>query len=279
MSKGNGLSENVVRLSNDHNTKKDEKEEALDALSMKYEKLKFVSNLKSRSVRHYLHNVMSPLSAASGYLELISELSNAGPDEEKMQRYSKKIEEGLNEVAFVLEQLHDMYRTVEDDEEISAPEVDVRWLTGEVIEIAENSVELDSDSVCLVGSAEPVHVESDLFQLKLIIYNLIQAIDQFATSNSRIEIKTTESNNRAVMTFSCRGEAEENKEFVTLFRKSRTSSQKAAGEDHSLMSSLVISHNIATQIKGEITLEAVKGDIPRIRATFPLAASKEVSYF
>src|SRR5690625_3652201 len=80
-----------------------------DGFSSSYLNLKFIHELQSKTVKHCLHNVMTPSSAMAGYLELIKEHLNHRAGDEKLERYSEKIEEGLNKVGFLLEKLHDLY--------------------------------------------------------------------------------------------------------------------------------------------------------------------------
>lgn len=248
----------------------------LNELKGKYRKLSFIHDLHKQTVRHYLHDVMSPLSAASGYLELLKANSgSSNPEPENIQRYSQKIEEGLNEVAFIVEQLHDMFRIENEAEEDLLPELDINWLAGEVTEIACSSEELNASSVKLHQQSEQVHVEADLFQLKLIIYNMVKAADQFTTTGSTIEIETSEEDGNAVLKVGCRGEAVENNEFVSLFEKSK----RGVGSNAGIGEALDITHKIASQIGGTISLEATEGVLPSVSLIMPLSGSNEVTYF
>lgn len=248
----------------------------VNELKGRYRKLSFLHDLQKQTVRHYLHDVMSPLSAASGYLELLKANSvSSDPEPEDIKRYSQKIEEGLNEVAFIVEQLHDMFRIENESEEDLLPELDINWLAGEVTEIACSSEELKAKNVKLHKQSEQVHVEADLFQLKLIIYNMVKAADQFASTGSTIEIEASEENCRAVLRVGCRGEAVENKEFVKLFE----SSKKGVESNGGIGEALEITHKIASQIGGTISLEATEGVLPSVSLSLPLSGSNEVTYF
>src|SRR6056297_3782068 len=88
----------------------DDQTHEIESLKRKYKHLKAVHQLQNRTIRHFMHNVMSPLSAVSGYLELLINNLHGSEQQEKLTRYSGNIGDGLNEIGFLLEQLHDIYK-------------------------------------------------------------------------------------------------------------------------------------------------------------------------
>jgi homospermidine synthase len=86
----------------------------IERLKDKYSKLKSVHQLQKSIVRQNMHNAMSPLSAISGYLELINMSLMTEPDIEQIDFYRKKIESGINEVNTIIEQLQGIYSDESD---------------------------------------------------------------------------------------------------------------------------------------------------------------------
>ncbi|MDR8392843.1 hypothetical protein NC796_16930 [Aliifodinibius sp. S!AR15-10] len=72
----------------------------------RYEKLKALNKLQKRIVRQNMHSAMSPISAISGYLELMNVSLDNNVDVERIQRYREKIESGIDELNAILEHLH-----------------------------------------------------------------------------------------------------------------------------------------------------------------------------
>ncbi|MEX1118909.1 MAG: HAMP domain-containing sensor histidine kinase [Terrimicrobiaceae bacterium] len=277
-----------------------------EKFTAKYLNLKSIHDLHTGTVKHCLHNVMTPVSAISGYLDLLNERLNRGEGDEKLERYSRKIAEGIHEVGFLLEQLHDMYRMESQNSELAEyPEVNLNWLAEEVADIINGSFELTAEKVVCTVGPKPIFIHADLFQIKLIIYHLITSADQFTTSDSRIEIETGIDGEDARLTIRCTGETIPNETFIDLFQEKRRTADinsmaangsavhghsngsgahrpdanRTAGEsmspDDSAATGLMISCRIAEQIDGDIVLISDNKDNPLFRCTAPLAAVQQ----
>ena len=67
-----------------------------------------ISNLHKVVVRQSLHQMVSPLNAIQGYLELFDASGDVEPNA-KQQYYKKQIETGLNELHNILNHIHSLY--------------------------------------------------------------------------------------------------------------------------------------------------------------------------
>ncbi|MEL7833563.1 hypothetical protein [Fodinibius sp. Rm-B-1B1-1] len=56
-----------------------------------------------------MHKAMSPISAISGYLELMKMLLEQDTNSESLERYRSKVEEGIGEVGDIIEDLHSVF--------------------------------------------------------------------------------------------------------------------------------------------------------------------------
>lgn len=76
-----------------------------------YQKLKLVHDFQKKAVRKNMHRAMSPISAISGYLELIRMLlmKDVDVDVEKIERYRTKIDEGVSELSEIIEELYEAF--------------------------------------------------------------------------------------------------------------------------------------------------------------------------
>lgn len=98
----------------------------------RYKKLRILNKLQKNIVRQSMHNAMSPISAISGYLELMNMSLDRNMDVERIDRYREKIENGLNELNAILEQLHETFSERESEEHVDeASNIDLDNLVGE----------------------------------------------------------------------------------------------------------------------------------------------------
>ena len=69
-----------------------------------------ISNLQKVVVRQNLHQMVSPLNAIQGYLELLDASADVEPNA-KQKYYKKQIETGLNELQNILKHIHSLYES------------------------------------------------------------------------------------------------------------------------------------------------------------------------
>jgi len=248
----------------------------LDRLKKKYKQLKAVHDLQNRTVRHFMHNIMSPLSAVSGYLELLANNLSREADPDKLERYSNRIGDGLNEIGFLLEQLHEIYK----DEQSSGgsdgkPVVELNWLVGEVKNIVSNSTEIRSNKLTVRESKKPIYVEAELFQVKLMIYNLIITVDEFSAKSSTLEIELESEESEFALFIRCNGDANIDESLKRVF-KSREIIRLTDDmeEDSPVLLGLKICAQIAVHMKGQIIMDKRDRTSPQFILSAPHAKSE-----
>ena len=72
-----------------------------------YEQLRKLQRMQKSLVRQYTHNAMSPISAISGYLDLMKMFLEGDMDKQRLERYRSKIAEGVDELSDIVEELHE----------------------------------------------------------------------------------------------------------------------------------------------------------------------------
>ncbi|REL38710.1 sensor histidine kinase [Rhodohalobacter sp. SW132] len=246
-----------------------------ESLKRKYKHLKAVHELQNRTVRHFMHNIMSPLSAVSGYLELLSNSLSSVPDSEKLDRYSSHISSGLNEIGFMLEQLHDIYKEDHQfSDESESPIVELNWLVNEVKEIVSGAAGLCATEVRTLPSAKPVYVEAELFQMKLLIYNLVVSADSFSSPESIIEIEVEQDDSEFALIIRNKGGKCANTHVQSLFKKGDiVLLSEDMDEGSSLLLGLKICAQIADQVNGHILMDKRDGKTPQFVLTAPFTHS------
>lgn len=259
-----------------HQDKKTSGNEAyfeLENLKRKYKHLKAVHQLQNRTVRHFMHNVMSPLSAVSGYLELLANNLDAQQSEGKLERYSNHIGDGLNEIGFLLEQLHEIYKDdTHENSSTDQPVVELNWLVSEVKEIVSNSTELRASTITFKESKVPVFVKSELFQLKLMIYNLMTIADCFSAEDSVLEVEVDRDESEFALLIRNSGDTMPDSDLERMFQSKEIMrlTDDVEGDGPALLG-LKICAQISDQISGRIIMDKRDRKTPQFVLTAPAA--------
>jgi len=74
-----------------------------------YEQIKTTLELQEEIVCDKIHKAMSPLSAISGYLELMKIMLENDMSNESLERYRSRIEEGIGELGEIVEDLYEVF--------------------------------------------------------------------------------------------------------------------------------------------------------------------------
>ncbi len=242
----------------------------IELLKEKYVKLKTVHQLQKSIVQQNMHNAMSPLSAISGYLELINLALLSNPDLKQIESYRKKIEDGIVEVNTIIAQLQNIYNDETDNLLVEETEhlldVDLNWLVREVCE----KMHFTNSEVLLNTKIISLHVRTDIFITKLIVFNLIKYAIKCNINNNPIEVTTNSSLNYA--TFEVKFSVLDAKkiEIGQVIRKAN-SSVKDFEVVNSLNEGLLTSVKLAKEINGQVNHLCYKEGLIFIKLSIPKA--------
>ena len=246
----------------------------VEQLRDKYSKLKTVHQLQKSIVRQNMHNAMSPLSAISGYLELINMSLISDPDYEQIEYYRKKIESGIHEVNTILEQLQGIYNDESDlvttDEVDTFLDVDLNWLVRDVcakMHFTESDLKLDMKTISL-------HVQTDVFITKLIIFNLINYASKCNSQKEPLTLITNQSNRSAEFTVSFKVVESKKVEIARVIRSANSISQKFES-NNSFDEGLLTSVKLAKEIFGNISYMGLEEGITQIKLSIPLVKNRD----
>ncbi len=238
-------------------------------LEKRYTSLKELHEHQQNKVRNCMHDVMSPLSAVSGYLELMNMNLNKGVDTEKIKKYSSKISDGLQEISELLEQLQELYSVDDSNNKADIAGINLNLLAEEVASIIQSSASTRASAIECRKSFHPVFVQTDLFQLKLVIYNLIYCIDEFATDSTVIVIQADSINKEAVITIRCEGKINVNHNMLNILSTFKRNSAAPPFDKSTIASGVIMSSKLADQINGEIHFFSENDENPRFLFTLP----------
>ncbi|MTI86514.1 MAG: HAMP domain-containing histidine kinase [Balneolaceae bacterium] len=241
-----------------------------DAAQIKnrYSKLQGIHQLQKSIVRQNMHNAMSPISAISGYLELINMSLSQEPDVDQIEYYRKKIEYGIQEVNNIIEQLQGIYRDELDntgEEKETLLDVDLNWIVRQVIE----NMHCGGEHTTFTTNVSPLHIKTDLFITKLIIFNLISYASKSSPKGEMLELET--SKDKAMATFLIKFNISENrkKELNNI-----VSGNAPANGIDSFAEGLLTSVELADQVQGCITFMSVNDSVGMLKLSIPLTTER-----
>lgn len=244
----------------------------IERLKEKYTKLKTVHQLQKSIVRQNMHNAMSPLSAISGYLELINLSLLSNPDLDQIEYYRKKIETGIQEVNTIIEQLQGIYNDESDNLLIDDVEqllnVDLNWLVREVC----NKMHFTDTDIKLNMKTISLHVQTDIFITKLIIFNLINYAIKSNCKKEPIELLTDTTSTHA--TFEVKFDVVDAKkiEIAHVIKKANSITENYESEN-SFDEGLLTSVKLAREINSAINCLSLQQGKAHIKLSIPKASA------
>jgi len=213
---------------------------------------------------------MSPISAISGYLELINISLFSNPDTEQIEHYSKKIQNGIKEVNFILEQLQDLYSVEEDDfEDVddASINVDINWVVREVCSLMQNH----TPRVSFLSTIKPVYVFTNLFMIKLIVFNLINNAVKSSPVDEIIMVNIDRSEIMASVSVTFNVGENDKKQLRKILNLAETEHDHGDVRLNSFNKGLLTSSKLAQQIDGEIKFDENMKDGVKLYLLLPLA--------
>lgn len=244
------------------------------SLQDQFKKLQGVHRLQSSIARQNMHNALSPISAISGYLELLKMTlcQESVKEKQKIDYYGNKIQKGLVQVNNILEQMQEIYQ--EEAGQVfgstrSLLKVDLNWIVSEVYQ----QMHFDSDDhITLTKVNSPIYIKTDLFIAKLIIFNLLNYASHNLMKGANIEIKTSVSGDMAnfsVIFEVCERKREELAKLVSEMKKN--SNPPAELENNSFNEGLLNSTQLAGDIDGTISYMGIMGSLSMLKLSVPVA--------
>jgi K+-sensing histidine kinase KdpD len=256
-----------------HSIITDELAEGNESEDSRLSKLRGVHQLQKSIVKQNMHNAMSPISAISGYLELINISLSNKPDVKQIQHYRKQIEAGVNQVNVILEQLMEIYSD-ESDTVVTGREdlldVDLNWVISEVCD----QMRCAGPNVNFKRSANPLHVHTDVFMLKLITFNLISFALKCSGKDSVTEMSTRKKENKAVFSLVFEASDKKREELTQIMSGQENDGESDGYIQNSFNEGLMQSRKLAGQIQGDLDFKAVDDQTIRLNLRIPLSYSE-----
>lgn len=153
-----------------------------------------ILELQRMVVQQNLHQMVSPLNAIQGYLELMDNASNAN-QKEKKKYYKQQIETGLEEMHKILQHIHELYETKDPGAQESGyvdDVVDLLQTTHHYLDVDLNWIiragvnKMDCWTVFLNMDLAEVgtHIIADVYLIRVVVHEFLQFISQIHATQS-----------------------------------------------------------------------------------------------
>lgn len=238
-------------------------------LKQKFAQLRIIQQLQKSIVKQNMHNAMSPLSAISGYLELIDMSLNDNADVDQIEYYRKKIESGVKEVNSIIDQLQKVYNDdsehlPEDDEMLI---VDLNWMVRDVC----NEMHFEESNIELEFSPAPLHTTTDLYITKLILFKMISYASKCSFQDDVIRLRTNAVDEMATFTVYFNVTDKKKDEIKKVVECSTMLDGGDTIKNNSMNEGLFASTRLIKQIGGHIGFKSVGEDRGKLQLSLPLS--------
>lgn len=219
---------------------------------IKYRKLVSVQELQKNIVKQCIHDIQSPLSAITGYLELMNVCLNSDGDIEKLARYRSQISKGIFEISDLLQQI----RTLHDDEFTDGPEhtpveVDLCWVVENICSDLQKISLRKDQHLFFKNSARSLHVTADLLLLNMVVYNLLANAIKYTPANGEIAADVTFDRSRAVVNIHSDATERPADKIIAVFHKECGQNEQSGSSQKTFFFGV----QCARLINGELKIE------------------------
>lgn len=238
-------------------------------LKQKFAQLRIIQQLQKSIVKQNMHNAMSPLSAISGYLELIDMSLNENADVDQIEYYRKKIESGIKEVNTIIGQLQQVY----NDDLGHMPEgdellvVDLNWMVRDVC----NEMHFEDSNVELKTTLKPLHTATDLYITKLILFKMISYASKCSSQEEVLQLQTKACDNMATFSVKFRVSDKKKEEIKEVIECTHITDSCESIMNNSLNEGLFASTRLIKQVGGAINFEVVDESFGMLQLSLPLS--------
>lgn len=163
--------------------------------------------LQKKILHQSLHDLQSPLSAVSGYVELMKICTEGDKDFTKIDRYRRNIQSGVDEVNEIIEQIRYLEMKTAEDERSGDYDVSLSWFLGDLCFQASSFVESKKQKVICIESASEYYLKKNISLIRLFLYSIIITMLKFMPKNGIMKLSYEVYESGVAITFS-------GKEFV-----------------------------------------------------------------
>jgi len=166
-------------------------------ISTKKEKLLRENQYSKNLLNMTTHDLSSPLTAISSYLNLMNDCLKSDRQIDQIDRYHNKIMKGVSYISGIIKQLNEVISLENADKTLELISVDLNWLTEDVCELMNDAAAEKDHLFEFDAYKEPVFVKADVTKLKRVIQNLIINAIKYTPRKGQINVSVGCENDRA----------------------------------------------------------------------------------
>ncbi|MBP3191983.1 sensor histidine kinase [Natronogracilivirga saccharolytica] len=202
------------------------------------------------------HDLMSPINAITGYLDLMKHSLDAGVDPDQLADYRMRIKSGISDLSAIVQNLRELAHS-ESVEDASLPcEVDINWVVREVCEIMDGAAVAKEHVLISTFTSTPAHVNADIPQLKRVIYNLVSNAIKYTHRGGLIRVNVRKERNEVKVIVRDNGIGIPEEEHCNIFKPNNKLQSCGTEDEPSSGLGLYICSRFAEAMNGYLTVES-----------------------
>lgn len=207
-----------------------------------------------------MHDIMSPITAINGYLDLMNSCLNLNDEKNPIAEYSRQIQRGVTDISVILHQLRETSRERFDAGTALIPfDVDLNWIAEEVSEIMQGAAYGYHHELVFQGFDRPVYVSVDLPHVKRIIYNFISNSMRYTPEGGKIQVSVKEEETEAILSITDNGIGIPEDKLASIFEMHQCVNNVDLYNKRSTGLGLFVNAELAKKLGGRIRVESRLG--------------------
>ncbi len=158
-----------------------------EKISQKQKRLEEVIAFKNNVLSITTHDLRSPLTAVLGYLDMMDKRLKQTSDTE-LQEYHTMVQMGVNNMADLVNQLHDIVLIDLNRIELDLVEVDLNWIAEEVYHLMQGAAHAKEQELLFRPYEAPLYAVVDISKIKRVLFNLISNALKYTPRGGQIEL-------------------------------------------------------------------------------------------
>ena len=228
---------------------------------------------KSRKIGLGMHDLMSPITAIKGYLDLMKLQLGDEQASKTLNDYSQKIRSGVQDISSILDHMRNAQKDEEEDD--LCLDVDLNWVAKEVCDIMQGAAQSRYHTLSYTPHECPVYVSVDIPHLKRILYNFISNAIRYTPERGDIEVEVAVDGDHAYMAVTDNGIGIPPEKHDLIFRMNAKLQKFDLYNKKSTGLGLYVNASLARQLGGKIEVESEPGKGSTFRLLLPVQGSMQ----
>ncbi|MEX0648284.1 MAG: HAMP domain-containing sensor histidine kinase [Balneolaceae bacterium] len=238
------------------------------------QRLKKVREHHSIIMEMTAHDLSSPISAVSGYIELIGDSINNNEGLDVVQSYYEKISIGISDISAILHQFNDIKQLKSNKEKENTILTNINWIVRDITDLFLVKARNKSIDLICTMPEQPLFVYADVVKLKRSVMNLVSNAIKFSKEIGTVAIELCKEKEEVVIKVTDNGigipEEKQKSIFEPFIQVSKNSLEK---DPSSVGLGLYITTNFVHEMNGRIKLQSIYGEGSCFAIYLPLAQS------